>query len=118
MLDDIPMLPAELVNCPSDRVYLPGFARRDCSFPRAVAEQQHQSTADLLARAVKAFPTTAVINTYDVPCDATRCHAELQGVPLYKHDDAGHLGTGGTAIFYQLYMRKHPGQLDDIFRGK
>jgi peptidoglycan/LPS O-acetylase OafA/YrhL len=117
MLDDIPMLPAELVNCPSDRVYLPAFARRECSYPRAVAEQQHQVAAELLARTVKAFPGTAVINTYDVPCDATRCHAELEGVPLYKHDDAGHLGTGGTAIFYQLYVRKHPGQLDEIFKG-
>lgn len=115
MLDDIPMLPAELVNCPSDRLYLPAFARRECSFPRAVAEEQHRVAADLLARTVQAFPTTAVINTYDVPCDETRCHAELQGVPLYKHDDTGHLGMGGTAIFHELYMRKHPGQLDQIF---
>jgi peptidoglycan/LPS O-acetylase OafA/YrhL len=115
MLDDTPMLPAELVNCPSDRLYLPRFAHRECSFSRTLAEQQHQFAAGLLGRIMKAYPTTALIDTYYVPCDATRCYAELNGVSLYKHDDAGHLSSGGTRIFYELYIQKHPGQLDQIF---
>jgi peptidoglycan/LPS O-acetylase OafA/YrhL len=117
MLDDTPILPPELDNCASDRVYLPRFAQREgaCSFSRSIAEQRHRVTADVLARVVKAHPNVAVINTYYVLCDDALCHAELQGVPLYKHDDPGHLSTGGSRIFYQLYMQKYPDQLNQIF---
>jgi peptidoglycan/LPS O-acetylase OafA/YrhL len=115
MLDDIPLLPKELDNCVSDRLYLPGMAGRDCSYSRAIADERHQGAAQILARAVQAHPTVAVINTYDVFCDDKRCRSELDGVPLYKHDDLNHLSAGASRMFYQLYMRKHPGQLDRIF---
>ena len=116
MLDDIPILPEGLDNCASDRLYLRGMAKRDCSYSRSIAEQNHQEAAQLLSRIIQARPGTAVISTYDVLCDQTRCHSEIDGVPLYKHDDRGHLSAGGSRIFYQLYMRKHPEQLDWIFR--
>lgn len=115
LLDDVPFLPAELDNCASDRLYLPGRADRDCSFSRATAEQTHQRTAQLLAQVVQAHPATAIIDTFDVFCDDKRCHSEIDGVPLYKHDDRSHLGAGGSRMFYQLYMRRRPQQLDQIF---
>lgn len=116
MLDDIPILPEGLENCASDRLYLPGATQRDCSYDRAIAEQNHQTAARILAGVVQAYPGTAVINTYDVFCDAARCHSEIGGVPLYKHDDRGHLSAGGSRVFYDLYMRKRPAQLDQIFQ--
>lgn len=114
-LDDIPLLPAGLENCTSDRVYLPRFAQRDCSFSRAVAEQHYPAMAGVVGRMQQAFPASSVINTYYVPCDATRCHAEMDGVALYRHDDPGHLGAGGSRVFYQLYLKKYPEQLNRIF---
>jgi len=115
MLDDIPILPEALDNCASDRIYLPGAAKRDCSYSRAIAEQNHHGATQLLSRIVQAHPGTAVIDTHYVFCDAVRCHAEIDGVALYKHDDRGHLSAGGSRIFYQLYMRQHPRQLEEIF---
>ncbi|MFC5480539.1 acyltransferase family protein [Massilia suwonensis] len=114
MLDDTPLLPRELDSCASDRLYLPGMAGRDCSYSRSIADEKHQATAQILARVVQAHPDVAMINTYDVLCDDKRCQSEIDGVPLYKHDDLNHLGAGGSRMFYALYMRNHPGQLDRI----
>jgi hypothetical protein len=115
MLDDTPLLPKELENCASDRLYLPGMASRDCSYSRAIADEKHRGAAQILARVVQAHPNIAMITTYDVLCDDQRCQSEIDGVPLYKHDDLNHLSAGGSRVFYQLYMRKHPEQLDQIF---
>lgn len=117
LLDDVPFVPEGLENCASDRLYLPVQGPSDCGYSREIADQAYQGTAQAIARIVQAHPTTAVINTYDVFCDETRCYSEMDGVPLYMHDDRGHLSAGGTRIFYQLYMRKHPQQLDRIFGG-
>lgn len=117
-LDDIPYLPPDMVNCPSNRVFLPGFPQRECSFSRTVAEQNYPVMAGVVRRMAQAFPATAVIDTYYVPCDETHCHAERDGVALYRHDDSSHLGLGGSNIFYQLYLKKYPDQLNAIFQRK
>ena len=115
LLDDIPLLPDGMENCASDPVYLPWAKQGKCSYGRAFAAQDHKPTGAMLARITKAHPGSAVINTHDVLCDESQCHAEIGGIPLYRHDDRDHLGASGSAMFHGLYMQKHPDQLDRIF---
>ena len=111
-LDDLPLLPVQLENCVSNRVYLPGHAHDDCSFPRAEADVRYRDIDAILSDLRARFPLTARLHTYDVPCDAQRCHADIAGTGLYAHNDRGHLGAGGSAIYYRAYRKRHPGELE------
>lgn len=114
-LDDIPILPATMEDCVSNRVYLPGRQADRCTYPRALAMERYKTIDALLSDMSKRFPTSAIIHTYDVPCNETECGAELRGSGLYSHNDRGHLGTGGSAVYYTAYRQRHPGELSDIF---
>jgi len=111
-LDDLPLLPASLENCVSNRVYLPGRAHDECSFPRAEADARYRDIDAILADMRARFPRTATLHTYDVPCDAQRCHASIKGTGLYAHNDRGHLGAGGSATYYRAYRARHPGEIE------
>lgn len=113
-LDDIPVLPAALEDCVSNRVYLPGRAADRCSYARAAAADRYRGIAAILDDMRARFPRSATIHTYDVACDATECHAELGGTGLYAHNDPGHLGKGGGALYYRAYQQRHPGELAAI----
>jgi peptidoglycan/LPS O-acetylase OafA/YrhL len=115
-LDEIPVLPAALEDCVSNRVYLPGHGNDSCSYPRAEADARYQGINAILSDMRTRFPRTATIHTFDVACDATQCHAELDGTGLYAHNDRGHLGKGGGLIYYRAYQQRHPGELDEILR--
>jgi hypothetical protein len=116
-LDDIPLLPAALEDCVSNRVYLPGRAGDRCAYPRAEADARYVAINALLADMRARFPRAATIHTYDVACDASQCHAEIDGTGLYAHNDRGHLGKGGGMIYYRAYQRRHPGEVEAILAG-
>ena len=115
-LDDVPIVPPQLDNCASNKLYLPFAAQTDCSYPASYAAEQHRPAARILNEMVQRFPGMAVIHTFDVPCEGERCMTELMGVPLYRNNDTGHLGLGGSRIYYQAYRDKHPQELEQIFR--
>jgi hypothetical protein len=115
--DDIPSVPPELDNCLSNKLYLPTARRDDCTYDENYALEQHRATVKILTDMQHRFPGTATIHTYDVPCNAGRCSTVLLGVPIYRNNDTGHLGSGGSHIYYEAYKQKHPGELQLIFGG-
>jgi hypothetical protein len=114
-VDDIPTAPLELENCLSNKLYLPTAGDGDCTYAESYALDQHRAAARILADMERRFPGAATIHTYDVPCRAGRCSTELQGIPIYRNHDTGHLGSGGSHIYYDAYKQKHPDELKTIF---
>jgi hypothetical protein len=115
LFNDIPTLPVELTDCSSNKLYLPGRAGEVCSYPQALALQNNEIAAGILARITARFGSVGIIHTYDVSCSNGVCHDALAGTPLYAHNDGSHLGLGGSRIYFSEYMKKHPGELDRIF---
>ncbi|GJI88051.1 hypothetical protein RugamoR1_12140 [Rugamonas sp. R1(2021)] len=114
-IDDIPGLPGNMEDCVSNRLYLPGHHLDSCTYPSEIAMNRYQHIDLILSDMKRQFPKTAVIHTFDVPCDALVCRAELSETGLYSHNDRGHLGRGGSAIYYGEYLKRHPTELDEIF---
>jgi peptidoglycan/LPS O-acetylase OafA/YrhL len=114
-VDDIPTVPPALDNCLSNRLYLPTARNRDCSYDENFAIEQHRPTVKILTEMERRFPGTATLHTFDVPCNAGRCATEVLGVPLYRNNDTGHLGLGGSRIYYDGYRQKHPEEINRIF---
>ena len=115
LVDDVPVAPPELENCASNRLYGIRPQNENCTYPATLARTAHRPTEALFGRLKKAFSDIPIIHTYDVPCDAEHCYTEISGVDLYKHNDVGHLGLGGSNIYYRAYQAKHPGELASIF---
>lgn len=115
LVDDVPVVPAALENCGSNRLYGIRLGDGNCTYPQAIAEELHRPTEALFASVKKANPEVPVIHTFYVPCDNGRCNTVIDGVDLYKHNDTGHLGLGGSLIYYDAYQAKHPGELAAIF---
>ena len=115
LVDDIPGAPPELENCGANRLYGISLPNGDCSYPASYAKDMHQSTEALFAKITNAFPEVKVIHTYYVPCDGERCTTVLDGIDLYKHNDVGHLGFGGSVSYYRAYQARHPNELAEIF---
>lgn len=115
MFDDIPITPTTLENCVSNRLYLPNHRQDACSYPEQFAAEGHQIAAAILEGVKKRHPRVAIVHTYDVPCDKGVCQTEIDGIPLYSHNDVGHLGAGGSAVYYSAYLKKHPAELNEMF---
>ncbi|WP_167759765.1 acyltransferase family protein [Massilia horti] len=116
LLDDIPVAPAEMENCVANRLYLPGHAADLCVYPRKYADDRYVEPRNILNRITTRFPQVAVLHTYEVPCDDKVCRMELLGTSLYAHNDRGHLGAGGSRIYFEAYLQKHPQELDEAWR--
>ena len=114
-LDDVPIVPPELDNCASNKLYLPFAEKADCSYPSSYAMEQHRPAARILTGMTQRFPGMEIIHTFDVPCEGDRCATELMGTPLYRNNDTGHLGLGGSRVYYDAYRRKYPQELERIF---
>lgn len=114
VLDDVPPIPANLVNCPLYNRLRWAPEVRDCSFSRDVAssvEQIHRSVVNDLKRRL---PAVQIIHTYGAACDGSRCSTFAGATPLYRNNDLTHLNLTGGASYYKLYRRKHPGELEQI----
>ena len=114
--DDIPLLPPELEDCVSNRLYLPQHQGDHCTYSSRVPLERYQRIDAVLSHMQRRFAGLSVIHTFDVPCRGQVCHAELQGVGLYSHNDRGHLGAGGSTIYYDEYLKRHPGEASAILQ--
>jgi len=114
-LDDIPIAPPELENCQSNKIYLPFNQAAQCSYDEKFVIDQHAATKRIMESTQKNFPAVQVIHTFDIACANGKCETELLHVPLYRNNDTGHLGSGGSRIYYQAYLAKHPLELQHIF---
>ncbi len=77
----------------------------DCTMPRAQATQRHQFLDEILATLQPEFPQLVVIDPKNVMCDAERCYAEVDGVPLYLDDN--HLNDTGSRTLGRAYLEKN-----------
>jgi hypothetical protein len=114
-VDDIPIAPPELENCLSNKLYLPTAPHGDCTYEETYALDQHRTAEKILTDMQRRFAGTAIIHTYDVPCRTGHCNTDLWGIPIYRNNDIGHLGSGGSRLYYEAYKRKHPRELQTIF---
>jgi len=73
----------------------------DCSVPRARTERQQAKYRAAIARAVHAVndPDLHVVDPMDALCDATKCHAMLGAVLMYRDDD--HLSVAGSRFVWE-----------------
>ena len=114
LLDDIPEAPEALTNCQLyNHLWLPPRGH-DCSYPASVADDAHRPSVVALADVTGKYPQIGLISMYDIPCDKRRCRTSLGDVPLYVANDYGHLNMVSSALYYDAYLAKHPGQLEHI----
>lgn len=114
ILDDVPMIPMNLVNCSFyNGLYLP-YSRRDCQFDSAIAQTQHAPIAAMQARLAALHPQLHLLHTYDVPCAEGICKLDFDGLPIYRYSDYHHLSLAGSTRYYGAYRLKHPGELEGL----
>ncbi|SEK13233.1 hypothetical protein SAMN05192539_10655 [Paraburkholderia diazotrophica] len=77
----------------------PGAARADPS--DAEAAQERSSLVDIM-------------HTYDVPCTASVCSLNFDGLPIYRFDDYHHLSAAGSSLLFPKYMERHPQELKQV----
>lgn len=119
LMDDVPMIPMNLINCDFNNDLLFPVRRQACQFNVGIAREQHAPILAMLTRLQTRFPQIDIMHTYDVPCTATTCVLDFDGLPIYRYDDYHHLSAAGSSLLFPKYMARHPGELDAILsRGQ
>ncbi|WP_082717423.1 MULTISPECIES: acyltransferase family protein [unclassified Burkholderia] len=114
MLDDVPMIPENMVNCAFYNGLLFPYPQRVCEFDSKIAVDQHAPIAAMQVRLQARFPDLKIIHTYDVPCTAGKCRLDFDGLPIYRYSDYHHLSLAGSLKYYPEYRRKHPRELERL----
>jgi peptidoglycan/LPS O-acetylase OafA/YrhL len=118
VLNDVPMIPMNLINCDFyNELYVP-FHRQTCAFDAGIAHAQHEPIRDMLKRLKTRYPQIDIMHTYDVPCEDGVCKLDFNGLPIYRYNDYHHLSLAGSSLYYGEYLAKHPQELDAILGGK
>ncbi|MGP8437806.1 acyltransferase family protein [Paraburkholderia fungorum] len=114
LMDDVPMIPMELINCNfNNDLYFP-VKRHACEFDAKIARDQHAPIKAMLDRLKDKYSEVDIMHTYDVPCTDNLCTLDFDGLPIYRYDDYHHLSAAGSSLLYEYYSRKHPGEADAI----
>ncbi|WP_321944503.1 acyltransferase family protein [Burkholderia cenocepacia] len=114
LMDDVPMIPMELVNCNfNNDLYFP-VRRHACQFDVSIAREQHSPIQAMLQRLKEKYPQIDIMHTYDVPCTDKVCKLDFNGLPIYQFDDYHHLSAAGSSLLYEKYIQKHRGEVDAI----
>jgi hypothetical protein len=114
MLNDVPMIPMNLINCDFyNELYVP-FHRQTCEFNAGIAQTQHEPIHAMLQRLKARYPQIDIMHTYDVPCANGICKLDFDGLPIYRYNDYHHLSLAGSSLYYGKYLEKHPDELDKI----
>jgi hypothetical protein len=114
VLNDVPMIPMNLINCDFyNELYVP-FRRQSCQFSADIAHAQHQPIHAMLERLKARYPQIDILHTYDVPCENGICKLDFDGLPIYRYNDYHHLSLAGSSLYYGKYQEKHPHELDKI----
>lgn len=114
MLDDVPMIPTNMVNCAFYNSLLIPFPRRVCQFDSRIAATEHEPIAAMQARLQARFPDLLIMHTYDVPCADGVCRLDFGGLPIYRYSDYHHLSLAGSMRYYDEYRKKHPHELEEL----
>lgn len=113
LMNDVPMIPLELVNCAFNNDLFFPVQRRDCEFDAAIARGQHAPVAAMLERLAET-QGASIMHTFDVPCTKERCRLDFDGLPIYRFDDYHHLSLAGSMLLYDRYMARHPGEVQAL----
>ncbi|MEO8019549.1 MAG: SGNH hydrolase domain-containing protein [Pseudomonadota bacterium] len=72
-----------------------------CSVPRTVVEQRQAQYRAMIARVVRALadPDLQVVDPMDALCDASECHAMIDGKLMYR--DNHHLNEAGSLYVWE-----------------
>jgi hypothetical protein len=118
LMNDVPMIPMDLINCDFKNDLLFPMHRRACQFDASIARDQHAPIKAMLSRLKAKYPQVEIMHTYDVPCTTQVCTLNFDGLPIYRYDDYHHLSAAGSSLLFPKYMARHPGELDAILRSK
>jgi peptidoglycan/LPS O-acetylase OafA/YrhL len=118
LVNDVPMIPMDLINCDFKNDLLFPMHRRACQFDASIARDQHAPVGAMLRRLKAKYPQVEIMHTYDVPCTATVCTLNFDGLPIYRYDDYHHLSAAGSSLLFPKYMTRHPGELDAILKNR
>jgi peptidoglycan/LPS O-acetylase OafA/YrhL len=118
LVNDVPMIPMDLINCDFKNDLLFPMHRRVCQFDASIARDQHAPIAAMLRRLKAKYPQVEIMHTYDVPCTATVCTLNFDGLPIYRYDDYHHLSAAGSSLLFPKYVARHPGELDAILKNR
>lgn len=118
IVDDVPMIPNDLINCAFYNDLAISVRKRACQFDARIAQDQHEPIKAMLTRLKARYPQISIMHTFDVPCTATVCSLDFDGLPIYRYNDYHHLGLAGSSLYFAKYVAKHPGELDTILGGK
>lgn len=114
LMDDVPMIPMNLINCDfNNNLYFP-VHRQACEFDASIAREQHAPVKEMLDRLKTRYPQIDIMHTYDVPCTETTCKLDFDGRPIYRFDDYHHLSAAGSALLFPKYTVRHPEELNSI----
>jgi peptidoglycan/LPS O-acetylase OafA/YrhL len=118
LMNDVPMIPMDLINCDFKNDLLFPMHRRACQFDASIARDQHAPIRAMLRRLKVKYPQVQIMHTYDVPCTAAVCTLNFDGLPIYRYDDYHHLSAAGSSLLFPKYMARHPGELDAILQSR
>jgi peptidoglycan/LPS O-acetylase OafA/YrhL len=118
LMDDVPMIPMNLINCDFNNDLLIPVRRYVCEFDASIARKQHAPVAAMLDRLKANSPSVDIMHTYDVPCSATECSLNFDGLPIYRFDDYHHLSAAGSLLLFPKYMARHPDELNAILQRR
>ncbi len=114
LMDDVPMIPMNLINCDfNNNLFFP-LHRQACRFDASIAREQHAPIKTMLEQLKARFPQIDIMHTFDVPCTETTCALDFDGRPIYRFDDYHHLSAAGSSLLFPKYMSRHPKELTAI----
>ncbi|WP_454806989.1 acyltransferase family protein [Paraburkholderia fungorum] len=118
LMDDVPTIPMNLINCDfKNDLFIP-IHKQACEFDASRARDEHAPVAAMLDKLKSKYPQIDIVHTYDVPCTDTKCMLDFDGLPMYRYDDYHHLSVAGSTLLYPHYLKKHSGELDRILLHK
>lgn len=118
LMDDVPTIPMNLINCDfKNDLFIP-IHKQACEFDASRARDEHAPVAAMLYKLKSKYPQIDIVHTHDVPCSDTKCMLDFDGLPMYRYDDYHHLSVAGSTLLYPHYLKKHSGELDRILLHK
>jgi peptidoglycan/LPS O-acetylase OafA/YrhL len=115
IVNDVPMIPNELINCAFYNDLFFPVQKRACQFDARIAQDQHAPIKAMLDRLKGRYPQVAIMHTFDVPCSNGICKLDFDGLPIYRYNDYHHLSLAGSSLYFGKYVEKHPREVNDIF---
>jgi peptidoglycan/LPS O-acetylase OafA/YrhL len=115
IVNDVPMIPNELINCAFYNDLFFPVQKRACQFDARIAQDQHAPIKAMLHRLKARYPQVAIMHTFDVPCSNGICKLDFDHLPIYRYNDYHHLSLAGSSLYFGKYVEKHPGEVNKIF---